>query len=136
MGSRFTQFKEKKYANTEHFYRDLAAAAERMSTPSSLGRKIKELRKQRGLTLEELASETGSSKSYIWELENKPVAKPSAEKVGRIASVFGVTPEFLLDESRMEATPGDRDSAFFRKYQAAPTDVKDKITRILDLLDE
>ena len=28
-------------------------------------------RKQRGLTLQALANKAGSSKSYIWELENK-----------------------------------------------------------------
>ena len=36
-----------------------------------LGAKIKELRKEKGLTLEQLAELIGSGKSYIWELENK-----------------------------------------------------------------
>ncbi len=38
-----------------------------------LGAKIKELRKEKGLTLEQLAEIIGSGKSYIWDLENKGV---------------------------------------------------------------
>lgn len=105
-------------------------------TASVLGRKLRELRKQKGLTLEELAQQTDSSKSYIWELENKPVARPSAEKIGKIAAVLGVTSEYLVDEARTEATADERDIAFFRKYQGADPDVKEKINRILDLLDD
>ena len=39
--------------------------------PSELGKKIQRLRKEKGLTLEQLADLTDSSKSYIWELENQ-----------------------------------------------------------------
>ena len=103
---------------------------------SALGKKLKELRKSKGLTLEELAQHSGSSKSYMWELENKDVARPSAEKLSRIASVLGVTAEFLVDSSRTEVTVHDQDEAFFRKYTAADPAVKEKINKILDLLDE
>ena len=41
--------------------------------PSLLGTKINELRRERGLTLEQLAQATDSSKSYMWEIENKDV---------------------------------------------------------------
>jgi transcriptional regulator with XRE-family HTH domain len=105
-------------------------------TASALGRKLRALRKLKGLTLDELARETGSSKSYIWELENKPVARPSAEKIGKIAAVLDVTPEYLIDEKRTKATVDDRDKAFFRKYEAADETVKEQLKRILDLLDK
>ena len=58
--------------------------------PSKLGVKINELRRQKGLTLEQLAQSTDSSKSYMWEIENKEVARPSAEKLDRIAEALGV----------------------------------------------
>jgi transcriptional regulator with XRE-family HTH domain len=45
-----------------------------------LGEKLRELRKQRGLTLEKLADLAGLSKSYLWELENRESQRPSAEK--------------------------------------------------------
>jgi transcriptional regulator with XRE-family HTH domain len=47
--------------------------------PSLLGIKINELRRARKLTLEQLAEATESSKSYMWEIENKDVERPSAE---------------------------------------------------------
>ena len=49
-----------------------------VNTP--LGRKIRELRKEKGYTLEKLAELADSSKSYIWELENKNPPRPSAER--------------------------------------------------------
>lgn len=103
---------------------------------SSLGRKVNTLRREKGLSLEELAKATGSSKSYMWELESKPVARPSAEKLTRIAEVLEVTPEYLLDEGR--SAPGDEeaDRAFYRKYQGLDDSTKNKLKRILDALED
>jgi len=48
--------------------------------PTPLGERIREQRLKKGLTLEQLAGAIGSGKSYMWELENKDSARPSAEK--------------------------------------------------------
>jgi transcriptional regulator with XRE-family HTH domain len=103
---------------------------------SSLGRKVREIRKQRGLTLDGLAVQSGSSKSYLWELENKENARPSGEKLAAIAAALGVTSEFLLDENRTTPTVTDADDAFFRKFERADPAVKDKLRKILDVLDD
>ena len=103
---------------------------------STLGRKVRELRQEKKLTLDQLAQATGSSKSYMWEIENKPVARPSADKLNRIAAVLGVTPEYLADEERTQPTTDEHDEAFYRKYQGADPAVKDKLKRILDVLDD
>ena len=103
---------------------------------SSLGRKVRERRKAKGLTLDELGRLTESSKSYIWELENRPAPRPSAEKLGRIAAVLDVTPEFLINEEQTTPTADQHDQAFFRKYRKSKPEVKEKINRILDVLDE
>lgn len=103
---------------------------------SSLGRKVKALRRKKGFSLEDLAKATGSSKSYMWELESKPVARPSAEKLMRIAEALEVTPEFLLDEERTEAGDEDADQAFYRKYQSLDTNAKARLKRILKALEE
>ena len=63
------------------------------------GMKIKHLRKLLRLTLEEVAQEIGSGKSYIWELENKDIARPSAETVFRLAKLFSCPMEYLIDDS-------------------------------------
>jgi transcriptional regulator with XRE-family HTH domain len=100
--------------------------------PSPLGDKIRVLRKQKKLSLEQLAELTDSSKSYIWELENKDDPKPSAEKVGKIAAVLDVTTEFLLTESATTPDEEVLDEAFFRKYKNMSEPDKKKIRKILD----
>lgn len=104
--------------------------------PSPLGDKIRALRKQKKWSLEQLAELTDSSKSYIWELENKDDPKPSAEKVGRIAAVLEVTADFLLSDA--VTTPGEDviDEAFFRKYKTMPDDTKKRLRKILDTWDD
>lgn len=102
---------------------------------NTLGDKIKKLRKDKGLTLEELAQSVASGKSYIWELENKGVTKPSAEKLNKIASTLGVTPEYLLDEGKgLDDINDAEDQAFFRKYQKVPDNTKKQIQSILNTL--
>ncbi len=103
---------------------------------SVLGQKIRTLRQEKELTLEQLATETGSSKGYMWELENKPAARPSAEKIAKIAKVLGVTLEYLMSEQNLPPTASELDEAFFHRYQTLDTETKEKLTRILDVLDK
>jgi transcriptional regulator with XRE-family HTH domain len=104
-----------------------------MMVTSALGEKVRELRKKKGYTLEKLAELTDSSKSYIWELENKNLPRPSAEKVARIASVLGVTSDYLVDASETVQVADAADQAFFRKYRKMAPETKDKIRRMIDL---
>ena len=99
---------------------------------TSLGAKIKRHRQEKGYSLDKLAELTDSSKSYIWELENKDDPKPSAEKVGKIAAVLDVTTEFLLTESATTPDEEVLDEAFFRKYKNMSEPDKKKIRKILD----
>lgn len=103
---------------------------------SSLGQKIRALRKEKGLTLEELAARIGAGKSYLWELENKGVENPSAERLTKIAEVLGVTPEFLLDRKLVNPEPEVVDQAFFRQYQRLDPNTKKRIRQILELWKE
>lgn len=100
--------------------------------PSPLGEKIRALRKQKKLSLDKLAELTDSSKSYIWELENKDDPKPSAEKVGKIATVLEVTTEYLLTISSTTPDEAVVDEAFFRKYKGMSEPDKKKIRKIID----
>lgn len=100
--------------------------------PSPLGDKIRALRKQKKFSLEQLAELTESSKSYIWELENKDDPKPSADKISKIAAVLEVTSEFLLTESTTTPDEAVLDEAFFRKFKAMSEPDKKKIRKILD----
>lgn len=102
-----------------------------MSTP--LGEKIRTLRKAKGYTLEKLAELSESSKSYIWELENKNPPRPSGEKIAKIAAVLGVTADYLIDQTQTLKVEDAADTAFYRKYRSMPTDTKEKIRRMVDL---
>ncbi|MFZ1991936.1 MAG: helix-turn-helix transcriptional regulator [Alphaproteobacteria bacterium] len=105
-----------------------------MSTP--LGDKIRELRKAKGYTLEKLAELAESSKSYIWELENKNPPRPSADKVAKIAAALGVTGDYLMDETESVQVEDATDTAFFRKYRKMDPTTKDKIRKMADLIGE
>lgn len=85
--------------------------------PTLLGKKINELRNKKGYTLEKLAELADSSKSYIWELENKAPPRPSADKLSKIAEVLGVTIGYLVDTDAGISEASAEDAHFFRNYQ-------------------
>lgn len=103
---------------------------------TALGEKIHKLRKEKGLTLEQLAELTGSSKSYIWELENKSPPRPSADKLSKIAAQLGVTMDYLIDQEQKITEADATDEMFFRKYRQMDAEVKRKIRKMVELWGE
>ena len=105
-----------------------------MSTTTGI--RIRASRKARGYTLEQLAERAGSSKSYIWELENKAPPRPSADLLARIAMALGITIEYLLDETGTITEEDSADAAFFRKYKRLDETDRARLRRMIDLWDE
>jgi len=103
--------------------------------PNPLGDRIRILRKEKDLTLEGLAALVDSSKSYIWELENKNVARPSAEKLQQIAKALGTTAEYLLTPEQVTAEDA-ADQDFYRRYKQMDAPAKAKLQKMLKILDE
>ncbi len=99
------------------------------------GERIRELRKKKGMTLDQLAAATDSSKSYIWELENKDPPRPSAEKIAKIAAALDVTGDYLMgvDDGNLQAA---EDKAFFRKYSQMSPEARARLRRLAKALDE
>ncbi|MHB8968838.1 MAG: helix-turn-helix domain-containing protein [Pirellulaceae bacterium] len=66
----------------------------------SLAQRLREARKAAGLTLEQLASASDVSKTYLWELENdeERKIKPSAEVLLKIAGPLLTTIADLLGQ--------------------------------------
>lgn len=62
----------------------------------TVGQRIKKRRTGLKLTLEEVAELIGSSKSYVWELENKNIERPSAEKLLSLAEALQTSMSYLL----------------------------------------
>ncbi len=103
---------------------------------TALGDKIQKLRKEKGLTLEQLADLAGSSKSYIWELENKNPPRPSAEKLSKIATQLGVTIEYLLDQEERVTEADATDEMFYRNYRQMDPKVKKRIREMVEIWKE
>lgn len=61
----------------------------------ALAQRIQQLRKERGLTLQELAAQTGLTRSVLSKVENFRVT-PSLPALARIAEALGVTMSTLL----------------------------------------
>ena len=104
-----------------------------MASPNPIGDRIRTLRKERGLTLDQLAEHSGSSKSYIWELENKNPPRPSAEKLSKIATALGTTIEYLMEGDVSQSADAAADAHFFRNFQRMSAPDKDKLRQIVDL---
>lgn len=99
----------------------------------SFGDRLSRLREEAGLTLEALAGKVGSTKSYIWELENKPNIRPSAELVYKLSIALGTTVGVLLGESALDDV-SEFDQVFFRKYQPLKPQTKRQLADIMDVL--
>jgi len=98
---------------------------------ASLREKLKELRKRKGYSLDELARLSGASKSYLWELENRDERKPSAEKLVDIARVLDTTTDYLVDDNA-GFDDAQVKEAFFRKFNKLDDDTKG---RVMDMID-
>lgn len=62
------------------------------------GKRVRELRKERGLSQVELASKVGIDRSYMGFLE-RGERNPSLEMIAKIAEALSVTPDELLKSS-------------------------------------
>jgi transcriptional regulator with XRE-family HTH domain len=62
-----------------------------------LGHNMTTLRKRKNMTLEELGKRCGTSKSYIWELENSN-PHPSVYLASKIAHTLGVSTDKLINK--------------------------------------
>ncbi|WP_027955582.1 helix-turn-helix domain-containing protein [Halobacillus kuroshimensis] len=69
-----------------------------------IGRNIKRVRKQQGITLSELANRSGISKSYLSNLERDLKQNPSIQIMKNIAGVLRVDIEEIIDPIKGEET--------------------------------
>ena len=65
-------------------------------SPSELGRRIKRLRVERGLTLKDLEERGGISATHVSEIE-RGKASPTVGALGRIARALGLRPATLVE---------------------------------------
>lgn len=77
-------------------------------SPVEVGKRIRAVRQQRGMSLRDLAHKSGVSKAYLSQLENDPGRRPSVDVVVRIAEALGVSVLELLDRGGAEEAAATR----------------------------
>ena len=97
-----------------------------------LGKKIKQLRKEKGYTLQQLADIIGAGKSYIWEIENRGLKRPSAERLASIANALDVTTDFLINDDQAEISEDENKEIFYRKLGRLKKEDQEKIMDMIE----
>lgn len=100
-----------------------------------LGKKIHDARKKQGFSLDKLADLIGSSKSYMWELENKDDINPTADKLSKLANALKIPVEYLLNNDQEELTEDDSSKVFYRRYEKLTADKKVALDAVLEALE-
>lgn len=68
----------------------------------TIGKTLRKLRNDKGLSLSELSKLSGVSKKYISEIENEIKKNIGSEIIQKLSAVFGVTSDYLLGASEEE----------------------------------
>ncbi len=63
-----------------------------------IGKRIQQLRKQKGMTLSELAERAGVAKSYLSSIEREIQSNPSIHFLEKVSDVLGVQVESLVNQ--------------------------------------
>ncbi len=64
-----------------------------------IGEKIKQLRKEKRMTISELAEKAGVAKSYLSSIERNLQSNPSIQFIEKISQVLGVSVNDLINDS-------------------------------------
>jgi len=102
--------------------------------PLPLGENIKALRKQRGMTQEELAAKIQCTQETVVYYE-KNKKRPSADKIPLLAQALGVTVNDLFGKSTSENAIKVRSTKLMKKFEqieALPEGDKRTISKMLD----
>ncbi len=67
-----------------------------------MAQRIKKLRKEKGLTLEQVANIVGVGKSTVRKWETGMIANMKRDKIAALANALGTTPAFLMGWSESE----------------------------------
>jgi len=110
---------------------------ETMTTASTFGVRLRNMRMKSKLSLQELADKIGASKAHLWEMEQGKTKNPSLALLTELSRALGVPIKELVGES--DATT-DSDSPklapLFRDLRGLSDDQLDLIKTMTDKLRE
>lgn len=77
-----------------------------------MSQRIKDLRKERGMTLEQVANAVGVGKSTVRKWETGMIANMRRDKISALSKALNTTPAYLLgweeEEGEKETSPDER----------------------------
>jgi XRE family transcriptional regulator, master regulator for biofilm formation len=91
-----------------------------------IGKRVQQLRKEKGMSLTELAERAGVAKSYISSLERDIQKNPSIQFLEKIAAVLKVSVERLLDQEDTGAKERELDQEWYAIVKEAMASGVDK----------
>lgn len=104
------------------------------TTDESFGQRLLALRKQKGWSQPELGKQLGTSGPIIGRYERGEMT-PSIEVAKRLAEVFGVTLDYLVDDREMPNILQDRAMlARWREIDALEAPERERILSVVDSL--
>lgn len=72
-----------------------------------MAQKIKALRQEKGLTLEQVADVVGVGKSTVRKWETGMIANMKRDKIASLAKALGTTPEYLMGWDKKKDSPSE-----------------------------
>jgi XRE family transcriptional regulator of biofilm formation len=91
-----------------------------------IGKRVQQLRKEKGMSLTELAERAGVAKSYISSLERDIQKNPSIQFLEKIAAVLKVPVDRLIDQLDLAANTGELDEEWYEIVRQAMISGVDK----------
>ena len=102
---------------------------------SGFGDRLRTARKEIGLTLDQLGDKLGSSKAYVWQLENKTEASPSGELLMKLCAALDKPPSYFLAATPAAADELAEGDILYRKFKTLDDRDKKTIMSLINVMD-
>ena len=100
-----------------------------------VGTRIAQKRKERGLSVQDLANQIGVAKTTIYRYENGAIEKMPVERLIKIARVLGTSPQYLMfGLVEGEGAENDRQECFSVPRKLTPQERQQMEVALLQLL--
>ena len=105
---------------------------------SGMAQRIKELRQERGMTLEQVADIVGVGKSTVRKWETGMIANMRRDKIATLAKALGTTPAYLMgwkeddknkSPDKIELTEGEK--ALLELFRKVPKEQQELVLQMI-----
>lgn len=101
---------------------------------SEMSAKIKQLRLNRGMTLEDVAKIVGVGKSTVRKWETGMIANMKRDKIALLAKALGTTPAYLMDwkeENPAKIALTEHEQIMLDLLRRVPEDKQDMVIQVI-----